>query len=352
MTLPGPRPTPVLIDSVRVADGAVDVLDRRRYPNETTWVRCHDVDAVADAIREMVTQSSGPRFAATAGLVLAARQVRDHRPDEVRVELHRAAAVLVATRPTNNHIRDAADAVIAAVEAAGPDASSVDLADAVEAAAAAHDAQYRQLSTDLGSQTAALLPDGARVLTHCWADHFLVATVQAAAAAGKELSFTCTETRPYLQGARLTAAALVEMGYTPTVITDGMVAAAMVAGRVDVLLTAADRVTLDGHVINKVGTLMAALAARHAGVPYHAMIDAPDLLAPTVDDVELEERDGDEVLHVGGLRTAAALTRGWYPAFDVTPPSLITRIVTSRGAFAPQHVGRHFAGCPVAGQVP
>jgi len=85
-------------------------------------------------------------------------------------------------------------------------------------------------------------------------------------------------------------------------------------------------------------------------LPYYAMIDAPDRLAPTVADVELEQRDGDEVLHVGTVRTAAAHTIGWYPAFDVTPPALVTRIVTSRGAFAPRHVARHFEGHPLSGQ--
>ena len=147
------------------------------------------------------------------------------------------------------------------------------------------DARYRESSAALGRYTAELIPDGARILTHCWADQFLIGAVTAAQQTGKSLEFVCTETRPYLQGARLTAATLVEMGYTPTLITDGMVATVLASGGADVLLTAADRVTLDGHVVNKVGTLGAALAASHFGVPYYAMVDHPDPHAPTIGDV-------------------------------------------------------------------
>nr|BFE77587.1 hypothetical protein GCM10020093_001880 [Planobispora longispora] len=128
------------------------------------------------------------------------------------------------------------------------------------------------------------------------------------------------------------------MGYRPTLITDGMVAAALSDGLADVALTAADRVTLDGHVINKVGTLGVALAARAFGVPFYVLIDAPDPQAPTAADVVIERRDGDEVLHALGRRTAAEGVTGYYPAFDVTPPHLVTRIVTERGIYRPDGV--------------
>jgi methylthioribose-1-phosphate isomerase len=180
------------------------------------------------------------------------------------------------------------------------------------------------------------------VLTHCWADQFLIGAVTAAQAAGKSLAFICTETRPYLQGARLTASTLVELGYAPTLITDGMVGTVLAAGEADVLLTAADRVTLDGHVVNKVGTLTAALAARHAGVPYYAMVDHPDPEAPTIDDVVIEQREGAEVLRFAGSPITVPGVRARYPAFDATPPALVTRIVTDRGAFVPDAIAGYF----------
>jgi methylthioribose-1-phosphate isomerase len=336
-----------LADSVRLTDDGVDILDRRVFPFEQRWVHCATVADVAVAIEQMVTQSSGPLFATTAALVLAAREASPLGPAEAREYLRAAGQRLIATRPTNNHIRDAVHAVLAPPLAdpgqptpAG--SSGAELVAAVAARAAAHETEYRRASAALGEHAAALLPDGARVLTHCWADFYLIGTVEAAQRAGKRLEFVCTETRPYLQGARLTAATLVEFGYTPTVITDGMVPAALANGLADHAIVAADRVTLDGHVVNKVGTLAVALAAREFGVPFHALVSAPDPQAATLDQVIIEQRDGDEVLHVLGSRSAAAGTRGYYPAFDATPPRLVTTIVTERGAFEPSHVGEHF----------
>ncbi|WP_214321200.1 s-methyl-5-thioribose-1-phosphate isomerase [Nonomuraea sediminis] len=326
---------PILADSVRLTDDAVEILDRRVFPLEVRWVRCVTSEDVAVAIERMVTQSSGPLFAATAGLVLGAREARAEPPGAAVERLRAVGARLVATRPTNNHIRDAVHGVLSAVDAR---LAGDELVAAVTRAAGEHDAAYRARSAAVGEHAAVLLEDGARVLTHCWADAFLIATVRAAQAAGKRLEFVCTETRPYLQGARLTAATLVEMGYQPTLITDGMVAAALSDGLADVALTAADRVTLDGHVVNKVGTLGVALAARAFEVPFYALIDAPDPLAPTAADVVIERRAGDEVLHVLGHRTAAEGVTGYYPAFDVTPPDLVTRIVTQRGSFEPDQV--------------
>ncbi len=172
------------------------------------------------------------------------------------------------------------------------------------------------------------------MLTHCWADLYLIELVRA----GKDLSFFCTETRPYLQGARLTAETLAEMGVDTTMITDSMGAAVLSSGRVDALVTAADRVTMDGHVINKIGTLSLAVAAHAFGVPFHAMVQAPDRLAPTAADVPIEYRDGAEILNAG----AHPAIRGHYPAFDITPPRFVTTVVTDRGPFNPRQLGRYY----------
>jgi methylthioribose-1-phosphate isomerase len=313
------------------------------YPFEVRWVRCATAEDVAVAIERMVTQSSGPLFATTAGMTLAAREARGLGPYDAAEYLRATGRRLIATRPTNNHIRDAVRAILAAT-ADGPlsAAPGEELAEAVAAAAAGHDAAYHARSAALGRNAAELLEDGSTVLTHCWADAYLIETVLAAEAAGKRLEFVCTETRPYLQGARLTAATLVEMGYRPTVITDGMAAAALADGLAGVVVVAADRVTMDGHVVNKVGTLGVALAAREFGVPFYALVQAPDPLAPGIGDVVIERRDGDEVLHVLGVRSAAEGARGYYPAFDVTPPRLVTRIVTERGGYEPSRVSEHF----------
>jgi methylthioribose-1-phosphate isomerase len=327
---------PVLADSVRLTEDGVAILDRRVFPAERVWVHCASVEDVAKAIEDMVTQSSGPYFAALWGMVLAAREAVSLDAAEAHAHLEKAGERLVATRRTNNHLRKAVHAVLSHVDGQ----AGSELAAAALAGARAGDERYRSRSAALGRHTAELLPDKATVLTHCWADLYLVELVRAAA--GKDLSFICTETRPYLQGARLTAETLVEMGVDTTMITDGMGAAVLASGRVNALVTAADRVTMDGHVVNKIGTLGLAVAAHAFGVPFHAMVQAPDRLAPTSADVPIEYRDGAEVLVPG----ANPAIRGLYPAFDITPPRFVTTVVTDRGPFSPFQLETYYEEVP------
>lgn len=337
---------PVLDRSVRIEQDAVLILDRRDFPHRQAWVTARSAAEVAAAIRRMVTQSSGPTYAACAALELTARQFAGAGPHDARAALESAGAQLIAARPTNNSVRDAVTAVLEQVSALPPDADGASLLAAAESAAIAQAELYRSRSRALAEHAAALLPGGSRLLTHCWMDTYLIELVKAADAAGKQYTYVATETRPYLQGARLTAHTLAEMGQDVTLITDGMAAAVLsphsTLGRVDALVTAADRVSMDGHVFNKTGTLGAAVAAHAFGVPYYALIQAPDPQAPTAGDVVVEERDGTEVLYTLTGRTASPLvTRGHYPAFDVTPPRFVSLIVTDRGPFSPESVAAY-----------
>ncbi|SHM89065.1 methylthioribose-1-phosphate isomerase [Cryptosporangium aurantiacum] len=336
---------PVLDDSVRLTDEGVRILDRRVFPGRQEWVLARSAGEVATAIRGMVTQSSGPFYAGLAGLRLSARLHRGGPLATALTALADDGQLLTAARPTNNHVRDAVREVLAAVAAAGP-GTPEELAELVEAETARLEAAYRGGSAELGRLTAGLLPDGARVLTHCWMDAYLIGLVQEASRAGRQYEWVVTETRPYLQGARLTAHTLAEMGQSLTLVTDSTAAAVLAGqsalGRVDALVTAADRVTMDGHVINKVGTLAHAVAATAFDVPFFALVLAPDPTAATASDVVIEERDGAEVLSTLGERTASPLVeRGYYPAFDVTPPRFVRRIVTDRGVFEPTRVGEY-----------
>jgi methylthioribose-1-phosphate isomerase len=328
---------PVLADSVRLTDDGVLILDRREFPFERNWVLCRTVEDVARAIEDMVTQSSGPYFAVLYGMVLKARTL-EHLPfDQARAELAKTAAELENTRRTNNALRKATKIVLDRVDAAQ------DITHAL-AGAEEGDRRYRAKSQALGEHTANLLPEQATVLTHCWADLYLTETVRAAQQQGKQLRFFCTETRPYLQGARLTAETLIEMGVDTTLITDGMGAAVLQSGEVDALVTAADRVTMDGHVVNKVGTLGLAVAAHAFGVPFHALVQAPDRQAPTAQDVPIEHRDGTEVLHVRGTPSATPRVKGLYPAFDVTPPRFVTDVVTDKGVYGAGELDKYYEG--------
>lgn len=328
---------PILADSVRLTEHGVQILDRRGFPFTRDWVLCRTADEVAKAIEDMVTQSSGPYFATLYGMVLAAREAAGLRPHAAYAYLEQAGTRLIRARSTNNHLRKAVHAVLSAAAGSGEDLIASTLA-----GARAGDELYRERSRALGSAAAALLPDEGGVLTHCWADLYLIETVSAAQRSGKRLRFFCTETRPYLQGARLTAETLVEMGVDTTLISDGMGAAVMQSGEIDALVTAADRVTMDGHVVNKVGTLGLAVAATAFGIPFHALVQAPDQDAPTAGHVPIEYRPGDEVLHTLGMRTASEKVRGLYPAFDVTPPRFVATIVTDRGPFEPHRIAEYY----------
>jgi methylthioribose-1-phosphate isomerase len=333
-----------LEDSVRIDAGSVWILDRRVFPRSVEWVRADTAQEVADAIRDMVTQSSGPTFAACAGMELAAVQAATLPLADAQAFLLLAGDALSEARPTNNHPREAVHAVLAAVGEATSTSEFVDRA--VESARSYAD-RYTARSRALGRFTAEKLADGDRILTHCWMDTYLVELVRAAAEAGKSFDWVATETRPYLQGARLTAHTLRELGQKVTLITDGMGAAALAPGsslgQIDALVTAADRVSLDGSVVNKVGTLGLAIAANAFDVPYYALVQSPDPDAPHGADIVIEDRDPTEVLSALGERSASTLvTDAWYPAFDLTPPRFGTAVVTDRGAFAPTDLASYF----------
>lgn len=307
---------------------AVVLLDRRLYPFRTEFVVCRTVEETAVAIEQMVVQG-GPPLAYAAGLGLALAE-----PTETGYR--RAAARLLATRPTADdlhHLIPAALAQALAALAAGADPKQ-----AVLAWVNAEIERGNRVSRACGEHAAALLRDGDRVLTHCFAGAALCWMLWIAKQQGKTVHLYATETRPYLQGARLTAQAAVEMGIRCTVITDGMPAYLMSRGMVDRFICAADRITCDGHITNKVGTFAIALAAHYHGVPFFVLgYDGADPNTPSAADIPIEWRDGREVLYLAGQRVAVEGVDALYPAFDITPPHLIAGIITDRGVF-PAHL--------------
>lgn len=333
----------LVAESVLLEDDVVRILDRRVFPFERVWMECRTVEEVAWAIENMVTQSSGPWFAAAAGMALGARATeRDGAtPAERHAAIHLNGNRLKATRKTNNHIREVVDDLFEVADRAL--VNGEDIVAAVVSGAADAAERYAERSRRLGAYAAELIPDGATILTHCWAESYLTETVAAVLEAGKQISAICTETRPYLQGARLTSESLAEMGVPTRLITDGMAAHLMQRGDVDLFVTAADRVTMDGHVVNKIGTLQIALAAQAMDIPFIALVQAPDLKAPSITDVEMEDRDGEEVLYCLGNRTASERVTGIYPAFDATPPRYVSAIVTDRGRFSPRDLHSYYA---------
>ena len=312
---------------------AVILLDRRKYPFATEFVACRTVEEVAQAVEQMVVQG-GPPLAYAAGLGLALAE-----PTEPS---YRAAADrLLRTRPTADDLHHLIPAALdRALQAL---ATNEDPKTAILAYVNSEIERGNQVSRRCGEHAADLLNDGDRILTHCFAGAALCWMLWIARHQGKNIHLIPTETRPYLQGARLTAQSAVEMGIPCTLITDGMPAHLLSQGMVDKFICAADRITLDGHITNKVGTFPIALAAHYHRIPFYVLgYDGPDPNAKSADGITIEWRDGREVLTLAGRRTAVEGVDALYPAFDITPPHLISGIVTDRGVFPAHLIRRYF----------
>ncbi len=325
----------------RYEDGEVYILDRRVYPREVEYVRCENYQEVAQAITDMVTQSGGPWMAASMGMVSAAREAREMASEAAEQHLERAAYVLSHARPTTSErmvahaerLRQVA--VQALAEGGDPEAATYTYVEE------RREARYSRSRT-IATYAVELLPDAPTVLTQCFAETLIGFLLLVAKEQGKDISLFCPETRPYLQGARLTASVAEEIGVPVTVITDNMPGHVISQGKIDAFICAADVIPLDGHVVNKIGTFQIALAAHFHGVPFY-VVGSPAPQNPTVDTVTIEERDSEEVLHALGTRTAKEGVCGYYPAFDVTPPQLVSAVVTGKGVFSPYNLVQHFA---------
>jgi len=320
----------------------VRLIDQRALPGALEFVTCTRVDDVAAAIGDLVVRGAPAIGAAAAyGVALAARDGGGSSSGVVDA-VRAAAARLGVVRPTAVNLARGAAAVVSAVTGAA-DAGERD-ARALQSIALAAAEQWAdddvRTNRALGAHGAALVPDGGRVLTHCNAGGLAcvgygtaLGVVRSAVEGGARVTVWVDETRPVLQGARLTAWELDRLGIEATVIADGLAGSLLADGLVDVVIVGADRVAANGDVANKVGTYpLAVLADRH-GVPF--VVAAPtstiDLDTATGRDITVEERGPDEVLSMAGVRIAPAGARALNRAFDVTPAELVGAIVTEHG---------------------
>ena len=326
----------------RYEKGCVYMLDRRVYPHEKRFERCETYADTALAIKIMVTQSCGPAYAVACGMTQAAYIAKNLPRQRAEEELVNAKNILSATRPTNNNVRYVSEScletALAALEAGeNPEDALVERTRQI----------YRERDTVnyfIGCFAASLIEDGQGVLTHCFAESGIAYTFMALKAQGKtNCRAYCCETRPYLQGARLTADCISELGFDTTVITDGMPSYYMSKGLVNIFFSGADRLTEKGDVINKIGTFPSALSARYYKVPFYPFALGADPGSKTAEDVKIELRNPDEVLHCLGVRTATRneTVHGGYPAFDVTPAELVTGVITDKGIYTPENLSAY-----------
>ena len=322
-------------------DGAVRILDRRVYPAQVRFVSCHSHLEVAQAITDMVTQSCGPFTAAAAGMALAAWECRQMDEAAQREYLRQAAHTISHARPTTAaRMARITGGCLAAAEQALAAGVPVDRA-IMEHLLASNNKRYGKVA-QMASYLVDLFPDRGKIMTQCFGETIVGMMLREAKSRGKELKLFCPETRPYLQGARLTATVCSEMGFDTTVITDNMPAWVMRQEGIDVFTCAADAICLDGHVVNKIGTLQIAIAAGYMGIPFFVS-GIPDESHPNKDSVRIESRNPELVLQAMGVRTAAPGVKGYYPSFDLTPPSLISGVVTDLGVFSPYDLPRYLA---------
>jgi translation initiation factor eIF-2B subunit alpha len=327
-------------------DDKLVLLDQRVLPFETRYVEAKTVAEVAEAIRDMVVRGA-PAIGITAafGMVIALKERKPKTVEEALNTLSSAKEVLAKTRPTAVNLFWALDRMYnRALELAGKTSSAAELTDMLEEEAKRIFEEELDAEIRMGLYGAEMLEDGDVVLTICNAGGLATGTGLGTATApiyvanimGKRVSVIAPETRPWQQGARLTVYELIHNGVPTTLIADTAVGLVMYRRLVNIVMVGADRILLDGHVYNKIGTLNEAVLAHEFGIPFY-------VLAPTstidplskVDDVKIEERDPDEVRTARSeqgrvyvtLRDVAVLN----PVFDVTPPKFITGIITERG---------------------
>ncbi len=321
-------------------DGEVRILDRRIYPAKTEFVVCRTHEEVTKSIADMVTQSAGPFTAAPMGMALAAWECKDMPAKEQIDYLKKAAYTISHARPTTvGRMKIVTEACIPVAEKALIEGKRVDNA-IRDFTVEANNIRYAKIGK-CAQYLVDMFPDNGTIMTQCFAETIVGMMLKECQKRNKKIRLFCPETRPYFQGARLTATVCHDMGFDVTVITDNMPAFVMQKEKVDVFTCAADAICQDGYVFNKVGTSQIAICANYFGIPTFVS-GAPDKGHPTHDSVTIEMRDPNFSLQAMGVRTAVEGVKGYYPAFDMTPPHLISGIVTDKGIFSPFDLKRYF----------
>lgn len=327
----------------RIEDDVLLIGDRRRFPFDRTFVPCRTVAEVVDAIRTMVTQGGGPLQVALTTVEWLALRMKHGETSCSYDTFASACRMLQRSRPTNTTMARTLESLLAdiAVLFAPGGSDNSFIADAVISLVRQREVAFDSVYERMGRHGASLIKPNDRILTTCFPEHTLILSLLFAHEAGRTAAVYVSETRPYFQGARLTAPSLEELGFEVHLICDGMGAHYLEDGTISRYMTAADLVCMDGTVVNKTGTLANAVCATTFGIPYYAFSMAPDLSRSGRSDIVMEERDGAEVCSTMGRPTTTPTMTGCYPAFDIIPPRYVTSIITAEGIFKPDQIGTH-----------
>ena len=325
------------MEAIRWEDSALYLLDQTRLPAEERWLRYTDYRQVANAIRTMVVRGAPAIGIAAAYATVLAAQENACKAD-FPAAMSRAKAVLAASRPTAVNLFWALDRMEKLWLSVGPDLPRLE-----EEARAIHREDV-QMNETMGKAGAELVPQGARILTHCNAGALAtggygtaLGVIRAAHAQGKVSMVYADETRPLLQGARLTAYELVRDRIPVTLICDDMAGYLMTQGKIDLVVVGCDRMAANGDFANKIGTYSLAILAKFHGIPFYTALPSStiDLSIPDGSHIPVEQRDGQEVAGFAGVQTGPLGVQTWNPSFDVTPHDLLTAAITERGVLRP-----------------
>jgi methylthioribose-1-phosphate isomerase len=336
-----------MIKTIEWTGSAVVVLDQRLLPTQEVYQTCGDFRQVAEAIRTMVIRGAPAiGIAAAMGIALGVKRAVASTVEELDPQFEQICNLIACARPTAVNLFWAVERMKEVYQRARAGGLEAVRAAMAQEATAMHDEDIRT-NREIGRQGQALIPDGARVLTHCNAGALATAgygtalgVIRAAVEAGKRVEVLADETRPFLQGARLTAWELQKDNIPVTVITDSMAGHFMRLGCIDCVIVGADRIAANGDVANKIGTYSVAVLAKENGLPF--FVAAPtstlDLTIPDGSYIAIEERDPEEVRKLQGVLITSEHTAVANPAFDVTPYRYVTAIVTERGVARPPYL--------------
>lgn len=318
-------------------EGYVKILDRRIYPEKIVYVKCENYKEVSKAIADMVTQSAGPYTAVGMGMALAAYEARNFNNDEKIKYLKEASYILSHSRPTTaNRMSKITENCVEIAKKAIKDNKNV-VKEIVEETINSLNRRY-SIMNEVGKILSEKINDGNKILTQCFGETIIGMLIRNLKIQNKnKVEFYCCETRPYFQGARLTATCFSEMGFKTTVITDNMVAYVMKNIGIDMFTSAADTITKKGYIANKIGTYQIALLSKEFNVPYF-VTGIPDSDKNDEKDIKIEYRDPKLVLGNHVVEGVEAI----YPSFDITPPNLISGIVTDKGIYSAYNLEKYF----------
>jgi methylthioribose-1-phosphate isomerase len=331
-----------MLPTIEWNDEGVVMIDQRKLPGAEVYVKCQTPQQVAKAIKTMVIRGAPAiGVAAAMGLALGVRMSKATGTQKLATDFYKTCELMAVTRPTAVNLFWAIDRMKRVfAEATGAGQSVDQIKDRLEAEARSiHDEDVASCRA-MGAFGAAMVPQTARVLTHCNAGALATAgygtalgVIRGAVEQGKHVVVFADETRPFLQGSRLTAWELTRDGIDTTVITDNMSGAMMSGGQVDLVVVGADRIAANGDVANKIGTYTVAVLAKENGIPFYvaAPISTIDLSTPDGSTIPIEERNAREVTHLGPTRLTPIAAHVRNPAFDVTPHRYVTAIITEKG---------------------